>query len=69
MAIIFRTYQQEIINKSVDILYTSRILYLAMEVRTGKTLTSLGICDNLPVHTCQCECQLDLLPVNAALCF
>ena len=50
MAITFRTYQQEIINKSVDILYTSRILYLAMEVRTGKTLTSLGICDNLPVN-------------------
>ena len=50
MAIKFRKYQEEIINKSVDTLYTSRLLYLAMEVRTGKTLTSLGICDNLPVN-------------------
>ena len=50
MAITFRKYQKEIIAKSVDILYTSRLLYLAMEVRTGKTLTSLGICDNLPVN-------------------
>ena len=50
MAITFRKYQKEIIDKSVDILYTSRLLYLAMEVRTGKTLTSLGICDNLPVN-------------------
>ena len=50
MAIKFRKYQSEIIDKSVDTLYTSRLLYLAMEVRTGKTLTSLGICDNLPVN-------------------
>ena len=50
MAITFRKYQKEIIAKSVDILHTSRLLYLAMEVRTGKTLTSLGICDNLPVN-------------------
>ena len=50
MAITFRKYQKEIIDKSVNILYTSRLLYLAMEVRTGKTLTSLGICDNLPVN-------------------
>ena len=50
MAITFRKYQKEIIDKSVNILYTSRLLYLAMEVRTGKTLTSLGICNNLPVN-------------------
>ena len=50
MAIKFRTYQSEIIAKATDILYKNKLLYLAMEVRTGKTLTSLGICDNLPVN-------------------
>ena len=38
----FRNYQTEIIEKSVDILSKHRFLYLSMEVRTGKTLTSLG---------------------------
>jgi len=50
MAIKFRTYQAEIIAKATDILYKNKLLYLAMEVRTGKTLTSLGICNNLPVN-------------------
>jgi hypothetical protein len=50
MAITFRTYQAEIIAKATDILYKNKLLYLAMEVRTGKTLTSLGICNNLPVN-------------------
>lgn len=39
----FRDYQVDIINRAVDILRQHRFLYLAMEVRTGKTLTSLGI--------------------------
>ena len=39
----FRDYQSNIIFKGVKILYAYRFLYLAMEVRTGKTLTSLGI--------------------------
>lgn len=43
----FRDYQLDIIDKGVNILKNSRFLYLAMEVRTGKTLTSLGICDKL----------------------
>jgi len=50
MAITFRSYQQEIIDKSVNILYNYKLLYLAMEVRTGKTLTSLGVCNKLPVN-------------------
>lgn len=50
MAITFRSYQQEIIDKSVNILYNYKLLYLAMEVRTGKTLTSLGVCNELPVN-------------------
>ena len=39
----FRDYQKKIINDGLSILKKSRMLYLAMEVRTGKTLTSLGI--------------------------
>lgn len=43
----FRDYQKEIIDKGVEIIKRHRFLYLAMEVRTGKTLTSLGICHKL----------------------
>lgn len=43
----FREYQKEIINKGTDIIHKYRFLYLAMEVRTGKTLTSLGIANKL----------------------
>jgi|TARA_R100000152_G_C6779367_1_gene210936 hypothetical protein len=45
-----RDYQKNIIKKGVDIINKHRFLYLAMEVRTGKTLTSLGICKNLKVN-------------------
>jgi hypothetical protein len=38
-----RDYQVEIGNKGVKVLNKLKILYLAMEVRTGKTLTSLHI--------------------------
>lgn len=41
-----RDYQKDIINKGSQILSESRFLYLAMEVRTGKTLTSLGIAES-----------------------
>jgi hypothetical protein len=43
----FRDYQIEIINQGVECLQRHRFLYLAMEVRTGKTLTSLGISDKM----------------------
>lgn len=43
----FRDYQVDIINQSMNILSTGTFVYLAMEVRTGKTLTSLGICQRL----------------------
>lgn len=39
----FRDYQKDIIDRGSVILSSNRFLYLAMEVRTGKTLTSLGI--------------------------
>lgn len=45
--ITFRDYQKNIIFDGVGIIKKNRFLYLAMEVRTGKTLTSLGICDEI----------------------
>jgi hypothetical protein len=39
----FRDYQYDIIQKGTEIINKSGFVYLAMEVRTGKTLTSLGI--------------------------
>lgn len=46
-----RDYQQDIIERGVSILQQHRFLYLAMEVRTGKTLTSLGMATELGVET------------------
>ena len=43
----FRDYQKDIISRGTNILQEHRFLYLAMEVRTGKTLTSFGICSKL----------------------
>lgn len=43
----FREYQKEIIGRGSEILLNHGFVYLAMEVRTGKTLTSLGICDRV----------------------
>ena len=43
----FRDYQEQIIDRGVKMLQTHGFAYLSMEVRTGKTLTSLGICDRL----------------------
>jgi len=42
-----REYQKDIVDRATTIIKTNRFVYLAMEVRTGKTLTSLSICDNL----------------------
>ena len=43
----FRDYQVDIIEKGTEILLKNKFLYLAMEVRTGKTLTSLGIAERV----------------------
>ena len=40
----FRHYQEDIIRRATDMVKSHGFVYLAMEVRTGKTLTSLGIC-------------------------
>tara|TARA_B100000963_G_scaffold75320_1_gene63479 strand:- start:38918 stop:40147 length:1230 start_codon:yes stop_codon:yes gene_type:complete len=45
-----RDYQQEIVNTAIPILKKYKFLYLAMEVRTGKTLTSLSMSGLLPVQ-------------------
>ena len=46
----FRDYQKNIISQGTEILKDNGFLYLAMEVRTGKTLTSLGIADQMGVE-------------------
>ena len=45
-----RTYQKEISKKATDILKHYKFVYLAMEVRTGKTFTSLAVCQQLKVN-------------------
>ena len=40
-----RDYQEDISNRGLAILKNNGLVYLAMEVRTGKTLTSLAIAD------------------------
>jgi SNF2 family DNA or RNA helicase len=46
----FRDYQKDIISRGTEVLQKNGFLYLAMEVRTGKTLTSLGIADQMEVE-------------------
>lgn len=47
----FRDYQTKIINDAWNIITAHRFVYLAMEVRTGKTLTSLGLAEKLGVKS------------------
>ncbi len=41
----YRDYQLEIINNASRTIAEHKFVYLAMEVRTGKTLTALGIAE------------------------
>lgn len=43
----FRDYQLDIIQKGTRVIKQHGFVYLAMEVRTGKTLTSFGIAENI----------------------
>lgn len=43
----FRDYQEDIIESAYNIVRKHSMVYLAMEVRTGKTLTSLGLAQRL----------------------
>jgi hypothetical protein len=45
-----RDYQRKIVGQGAKILSTNGLLYLAMEVRTGKTATSLTICDAIAAN-------------------
>ena len=45
-----RLYQKNIVKTGLPVLKKHRFLYLAMEVRTGKTLTSLSMSSLLPVQ-------------------
>ena len=45
-----RDYQKDIADKACEVLKVNRFVYLAMEVRTGKTLTSLSIADHMNVE-------------------
>ena len=47
----FRPYQQSIIEEGTKRLSRLRIIMLAMEVRTGKTLTSLGIANGMDISS------------------
>jgi hypothetical protein len=42
-----RDYQKDIVKRGIDIIADHQLLYLQMEVRTGKTLTALAICEEL----------------------
>jgi hypothetical protein len=42
-----RDYQKKILSDGLGIIKEHGLLYLSMEVRTGKTMTSLAICDAL----------------------
>jgi SNF2 family DNA or RNA helicase len=42
-----RDYQKVNVKVALDVLKVNEFVYLAMEVRTGKTLTSLSIADNI----------------------
>jgi SNF2 family DNA or RNA helicase len=46
----FREYQVEIINTAQTVLLANRFVYLSMEVRTGKTLTALGVAEKLGIN-------------------
>ena len=45
----FRDYQIQIIDKATAVITKHRFVYLSMQVRTGKTLTSLGVAQKLNV--------------------
>jgi len=45
----FREYQTTIIEKAKGVLEAHRFVYLSMEVRTGKTLTALGVAEKLGI--------------------
>ena len=42
-----RDYQKHIVEKATEVINSKGFVYLAMEVRTGKTLTALSISERV----------------------
>lgn len=57
-----RDYQQKIVSDGVGIIKEHGMLYLALAVRTGKTLTSLSICNELHVSEVLFLTKLKVIP-------
>lgn len=57
-----RDYQKKIVKEGVGIISQQGLLYLAMEVRTGKTLTSLAICDQIKSKDVLFVTKLKVIP-------
>ena len=45
----FREYQVKIIKNAVSVLNRYKFVYLSMQVRTGKTLTAMGVAQKLKI--------------------
>ena len=45
----FREYQVKIIKNAVSVLNRYQFVYLSMQVRTGKTLTAMGVAQKLKI--------------------
>jgi hypothetical protein len=57
-----RDYQKKIVSDGLGIVKEHGLLYLSMEVRTGKTLTSLAICNELHVSEVLFLTKLKVIP-------
>ena len=57
-----RSYQKRIVKEGLGIISQHGLLYLAMEVRTGKTLTALSICDKLCASNVLFITKLKVIP-------
>jgi hypothetical protein len=57
-----RDYQERIVKDGAKILSQHHMLYLSMEVRTGKTMTSLAICDALDTKEILFITKLKVVP-------
>lgn len=57
-----RDYQKKIVSDGLGIIKEHGLLYLSMEVRTGKTMTSLAICDALDAKEVLFITKLKVVP-------
>ena len=57
-----RDYQKKIVSDGLGIIKEHGLLYLSMEVRTGKTMTSLAICEELSVKEVLFITKLKVVP-------